>query len=263
MKLEFIICDDNEKSVLTLYGWVNSFIEKKNIDVKRIIKATKPSTILNIFSDMKKSLDSFFVFILDIDLKCETSGIAIAEMVKDALPNRHKIIFITAHSHLSLEIINRHIEPFAYLVKPLHEDIFMIHLSNLYDNFKKMECDAENDGQVITLEANGSSHYVYVKDILYIETAPDKDKYIIAHTIKNERIYHYATLAKVYEKLNYSRKRFERCHKSYLINIEYVKGIDTSRQVVKVGNIELPVSRDKKVQNTIKELVKIKFDKMV
>ena len=82
-----------------------------------------------------------------------------------------------------------------------------------------------------------------ISDIIYIQT---KNKLLILHTTSGD-IQSSQRMRELEKRL--SRKLFFRCHSSYMVNFDYVEGIQNDNVLIKCKNQQIkaiPVSKHKK-----------------
>lgn len=249
--LKVVLCEDNEKALDILKQWVEKIIHDEQYQYVEICKtSTRPSEILE-YIDTQRDQKDLFAFFLDIDLRNQINGIMLAEYIKEHL-SESKIVFITAHSHLGMEVINKHIEPFAYLTKPLKLEVFKIHFDSLYQTYQRY--NETNKNITIMLSAFGKSQIAELDHIVYIETDPEKEGYIIVHEISG-RYYHKSTLSRFLEEISQKRDSFIQVYKSYIVNTKYITKFDRYHKIIELGDVQLQTSRDKKVQELIEKMM--------
>lgn len=204
--VKFVIVDDEASEVEHVKKLLNEVIEqdmeivsysKINSELKKEIQNT----------DMKK------IYILDIELGHNVSGISIAKMVRD-YDWESEIIFITNHdkmfesAHRTVYEVFDFIEKFHEFDKRFKKDIKEI----LKRNF---------DNKMFIYKANNVELNLYYKSILYIyrETedrklviVTDTNKYMVSLTIK--------------DMLKLLDSRFVQCHRSCLVNITRINAKD-------------------------------------
>ena len=89
--LNFVICDDNQNMLNKLSKMFDTIFMSNNIDANVIFKSTNQTEIL----DFAKS-NNVDVFILDIQLKSNMSGLDLAEKIRGFNKDSY-IVFTTGH----------------------------------------------------------------------------------------------------------------------------------------------------------------------
>ncbi|SNS57492.1 two component transcriptional regulator, LytTR family [Anaerovirgula multivorans] len=247
MKIDFIVCEDNPKTRKTICDWLGSYIDNMNI---RLLAATsQPQEVL----DCLANDEDIKICLLDINLNKEINGVALAEKIKNINVNT-KIIFITAYAEWAVESLNRNIEPFAYLTKPLDRQTFDWHINRLLKKIKELSDSKKypEKGQYIKLEAYGRVHYKKIEAITHMETY-HKEGYLIVYTLQGEKIIHRRRLSDMLEYLdNLYPNTFLQCYKSIIVNPYQIEMIDKKQgEIILRNGARLFLSRNKEVQEEI------------
>lgn len=150
-----------------------------------------------------------------------------------SLSVRPLIIFTTAYAQYAID--SYELDAVDYLLKPI-----------LFDRFLKAVNKAQKSVQQHSPEAaEPSENYLFVKsdtryfkvnyeDILYIEGMRD---YVALHT-PQKKILTLMSMTKMLEKL--PARMFMRVHKSYIIGLQHITLVQSSR--VLIGDTEIPIS---------------------
>lgn len=186
------------------------------------------------------------VLFLDIHMP-RLDGFDVLELLGEDTP---VIVFVTAHDEYAIRAFDNN--ALDYLLKPLNPERLERTIERLEqrlqsgdtDKLVKITDDYRRSNaplQRILVRDRSDVHVIPVTDILYFEAADD---YVAIHTdsathIKQER------LQKIEELLD--TKDFCRIHRSYLINLAFLSGIDTGSKDVKTAVMKndkrLPISR--------------------
>ena len=94
--LNLVLCDDNQGILNKLEKMLESILIQNNLCGKIGLATTNPNTLLTYTEN-----NEFDVVILDIDLKCELSGLSLANIIRKKNKKAY-IIFTTAHLEYSL-----------------------------------------------------------------------------------------------------------------------------------------------------------------
>lgn len=250
MKINFIVCEDNNNTRKIICDWLKNYIDNKV--TKLLLATSQPEKILQVLCQV----NGVAICLLDINLNTSINGIALAEKIRSMNPQT-KIIFITAYAEWVVESINRNIEPFAYLIKPLEREIFDWHIKRVLGIVKKAhESKLERVKGLIKLEAYGRSYYKNANNITHVETH-HKEGYVIAHTSNGERIIHKSRLGRMLDYLNkISNNSFIQCYKSILVNHYYIESINKRQgQILLKDGTILFLSRKKSIQERIEKRI--------
>ena len=93
--LNFIICDDNQNALNKIAKMLDSIFMSNNIEANIVLKSTEPEEVLNFANSHKVD-----VFLLDIQLKANMSGIDLAKKIRENSKDSY-IIFTTGHLEYS------------------------------------------------------------------------------------------------------------------------------------------------------------------
>ena len=193
------------------------------------VKKLRPNCTLNTFSSIGDFVSQAMIFteILISDI-CLEDGDAIDELVKLQQKNDNmKIIYMTGYIENSRRIFKS--RPSYFLVKPFSE-------SELLEAIEKCECEIESENDdTFFVPTKGGNIILRRKRIKYIESNGRK---LIIHKLDGD-VEYYGKLDSISEMLEGS---FLRCHKSFLVNMAYIKAFVGSEITLTTGEL-LPVSR--------------------
>lgn len=155
------------------------------------------------------------IMFLDIQMP-EMTGL---ELLK-TLRNPPIVIFTTAYPNYALE--SYEIDAADYLLKPIAFDRFVKALNKAEERLKSMN-HAENGDtpDYIFVKADGKLVKINIPDICYVEGLKD---YVIIHTPQSKVVTH--NTMKNIEALLLTDENFIRIHRSYIINLRFVKEIE-------------------------------------
>lgn len=221
--IKFAICEDE-----IIQAEINKDYIKKWADINNI------ECRIDIFQSAEKFLFNWEyeevhdIIILDIHMG-DMSGIELAKKIR-TMDKEVIIIFITGIDEYVFEGYN--VSAFNYLLKPIDE----VKIFNVLDNIKeKLEKDITNKKFLILSKGKNILRIDY-DDIFYIIAF---DHYIDIHT-KND-IYTFNRKISEIETL-LPQRYFVRCHRSYIVNIKYVKNINRNSLLLE-NQIKIPVSK--------------------
>ena len=198
---------------------------------------------------MESNVDVIF---LDIAMP-KTSGMQLAEAL-NKLHHPPAVVFVTAYSDFALEAFN--VNAVDYLVKPVETDRLEQALNKVQKrgrvrvvtNTADVEQQSKAAQERIPVVKSGRKVLVPADQIRFIES---KDDYSCIYT-GDERFLSTISLAKLEERLE--PYGFFRVHRGFIINLDYVKSVETASsgilQVVIEGfeNKTIAVSRRRVLQ---------------
>ncbi|PSL07340.1 LytR/AlgR family response regulator transcription factor [Cecembia rubra] len=182
------------------------------------------------------------IALLDIQIKGGKDGIDLAAEINE----QYHLPFIMLTSHADLQTINRakEVNPYGYLVKPFNEKEILAGIELALSNFAKRHSKKENQESPedfvlkdsLFIRTNGMLVKLKLQDITYLEADAN---YTQVHT-KDRKFVIRSTLKELEVKLD--ANRFVRVHKSFLINLEEIEGIQA--ESVHIAGKEIPISRN-------------------
>lgn len=210
-----IIVDDENGNIRYLQGLLKEYC--KQVVVKEVFNGVKEAAAFI----AKEKVDVVF---LDVELNNEL-GFKLLEL----FPNPDfQVIFTTAHEKYALSAIKT--SCLEYLLKPISYTELIAAVEKFERqkqvsiNQKKIETLLENIGSnsgsfnKIAIPSNEGYTFISINDIVCCEASMN---YTVIYTNKNEKIVSTRGLKEFEELLN--PQLFFRCHKSWIINLNYIK----------------------------------------
>ena len=229
------ICDDIPIECADIAKQIETILRRSNTDF--IIK--------KFFSgqELLLSRESFDIIFLDIKMP-NINGMELAKQIRKQ-GRQSLIIFITSASEYVFDAFD--VEAFQYLLKPIQTD----KLKNVLEKAtKKMQIDANID--FLMISANRQIQKVFLKDILYIESIGR----IAKIHCNNGTLETYEQIGILEDKL--SDKFFFRCHKCFLVNLNFVDAFNKTEVRLENGEkIMLAKRRYEDFQKAILSYMKI------
>ncbi|MBR4020462.1 MAG: response regulator transcription factor [Firmicutes bacterium] len=211
------ICEDRPEERNVLVEKAKIYFERKNLRYSIQTYSSGDA----IFAEIEDETAVFDLILMDIHLGT-TNGFETAVKIREIDPEV-PIAFVTACRDYAVESYD--IAAVAYLLKPLQED-------KLYALLSKMT-RGEKPGS-LTVKKRGRIRNLDYRDIFYLESSGHK---VVIHLMnQNEEI--------IYAKLDaleccLQDERFVRCHKSFLVNMDYVKSVQKDFEME--GGILVPI----------------------
>ncbi len=212
------ICDDEKYMSDQIEKSVSDFFHGKNMEVvvsqfpcgEELLRYDKPIDLL----------------FLDIQMK-ETDGMTVARKLRKR-GFRGYLIFVTVLKEMVFQSFE--VQAFDYLVKPIEQRQFDKTMERLLESM-------QNAGEANLLVRRGyESHIIALDDIVYCEII---DRKVYLHLISSKIIDYYERIENLESRLD---GRFFRCHRSFLINLQYLKSYQDQTAYMEDGT-RIPVSR--------------------
>lgn len=131
-----------------------------------------------------------------------------------------QVIYITGYAEYCVPVYET--EHVYFLLKPVDQPTFNKALKRAVENLRTRQ------EKMLPISFRNQTAFVPLEDILFIES---KLRKVVVHTA-DETFETYATLAEMTEALPAS---FARCHKSFLVNMDAIRKLDTDKLVMTSG----------------------------
>lgn len=230
------VCDDIPIECADIAKQIETILKQSNTDfmIKKFFGGL----------ELIQSRESFDIIFLDIKMP-NINGMELAKQIRKQ-GRQSLIIFITSASEYVFDAFD--VEAFQYLLKPIQTD----KLKNVLEKAtKKMQIDANID--FLMISANRQIQKVFLKDILYIESIGR----IAKIHCNNGTLETYEQIGILEDKL--SDKFFFRCHKCFLVNLNFVDAFNKTEVRLENGEkIMLAKRRYEDFQKAILSYMKIK-----
>lgn len=229
MSINIAICEDKQVILNNLRTSIEKILKQNSIDGRVSIITGNPRHILEY---AKQYVQGINVYFLDINLGTSMNGLELAKQIRSNDPNCY-ITFITGHPELCMTVFKYHIEAFEYLIKPVTYQALeecVVAISKYYArslNFQK-----QNKNAMIKIKSGSCEYNLELQDIIYVESVRQK---LVIHT-HNHQIEFFGYLKDIINDLNKGGEFFYRCHRSYIININYVKEVNYRGSFIIMSN---------------------------
>jgi two-component system LytT family response regulator len=237
--LRTIIVDDEDHQRLTIEKMVK--LHCRNVSI--VYQADGVQSGVDAIKKYKPDL-----VLLDIKMD-DGTGFDLLERLH---PIDFKVIFITAYDQFAIKAFR--LNAIDYLLKPLDPDelvqavekvehIIQKDFNAQLDNLKEHLTADNKANKKIIIKTFDNIHLVPIKEILYCES---DGNYVSVHLASNPKIMVSASL-KDYEDM-LAGDGFFRVHKTYLINLKYIRRFEKAEggSVVLDGEIKIPVASRKR-----------------
>ncbi len=219
--LKFIIYEDDEEYTEGYSEVINKLMMNHNYDY-RIVKFSKYSKKLK--EEIENTSDEK-IYILDVEMP-DVSGLQLASKIRE---NDWKsiIMFSTNYSQYKNDVFCMRLYALNYIVKNYNYKNDL--MDTLSDALKAL---GKNDLLIYTF--NYIVYRIPIKDIIYIEKASlGKKNYIV--TLDGGEYEIAGSMKDMQERLG---NRFFRSHKSCLVNLDNIKSINYSENIITFINDE-------------------------
>lgn len=212
------ICDDEKYILDKIKKLVFDFFHRKNVEIT-VSQFGSGEELLR----CNKDIDILF---LDIQM----DGIDGMETARKLRSQNYKgyLIFITVLKEMVFQSFE--VQAYDYLIKPINEECFEKTMGRLYASMQNA-----NDASLL-IQRGYKSDIISFDDIVFCEII---DRKIYLHLKTEEVIDYYDRIENLETKLD---GRFFKCHRSYLINLSYLKSYKNGMAYM-INDKVIPISR--------------------
>ncbi len=217
--VKIAICDDDPFMAQEIADHLSRYMEEKHIT----------SYCASSFSNGRALLESdcnFDLIFLDIQME-QPDGMETAKMLRQR-GNHSLLVFVTVLKEYVFDAFE--VEAYDYLIKPLDGD----HFRRTMD--RAMKVLEQRAAKSIIVRRGTSCEVVPLAQIVYCEVQGRK---IYIHQNDGKITCHYEKLDDFERRVD---RRFFRCHRSYLVNLDCVRGSHAGQVTLSQGG-QIPVSR--------------------
>lgn len=212
------ICDDEKQTADQIRKLVSHFFRAKNMEIS-IVCFSGGEELLR----YDRGIDILF---LDIQM----NGMDGMETARKLRSRQFKgyLIFITVLKEMVFQSFE--VQAYDYLVKPVEERQFA-------RTMERLLISMNNAGEEKLLVQKGYARTIIsFENIVFAEVI---DRKVYLHLTSSEVVDFYDKIENLEERLD---SRFFRCHRSYLINLQYLKSCKNGVAYMENGR-EIPISR--------------------
>lgn len=217
--IKFAICDDEPLMAQALAGHLADYMKEKSMTAYSVSNFSDGRTLL-------ESVGSFDVIFLDIQME-QPDGMETARLLRRR-GDHSLLVFVTVLKELVFDAFQ--VEAYDYLLKPLDSARFKQTMNRVLRSLE------QRTAEDIVIQRGTGCEVVLLSDIVYCEVLGRK---IYLH--KSD-----GTVSDYYDKLEDLERRvdgrFFKCHRSYLVNLDYVRGCQDGQVLLFQGE-RIPASR--------------------
>lgn len=243
--MRIALCDDNPIELRKIKDIINTFLLTERLNDSSEIHVFLSADDLLLDIDQHGEFDLLF---LDIVMP-GMNGIELAKelRIKD---RKSMIVFLTTSTEFAIS--SYQVDAFYYLLKPFS-------LSDIYSLLKKVfnKLDSEKSTSII-VKGSGKLTKIEIHNIQFLESI----KHMIHFHLRDSSIISCYGTINEFSNLLLSDGRFVRCHKSFIINMYFVKSVSNSNFIMQ-DKVIIPISRQsfKQIKNVYIDFV-FKKDKV-
>ena len=218
--VNIVICENDKND--------QEFVGSKVVDILDDLNIEYEIKVYNSGDDLLEGYDKYTdIILLDIQMD-GLDGMETAREIRK-VDDKVEIIFITSFVEYALE--GYEVKAYRYLLKPVKYDDLKTSLINCLNDINLLK-------KSIVVKEGDTRVKLSLKDIMYIEVQRND---ITIHALNG--IYETKGTMNNFES-EINSDTFIRCHKSYLVNMEYIKSIKRYTAILE-NNEEVPLGRNK------------------
>ena len=217
--IKFAICDDEPLMAQELAGHLADYMKENLITAYSVSSFSDGRALLD-------AIDRFDVIFLDIQME-QPDGMETAKLLRRR-GDHSLLVFVTVLKELVFDAFQ--VEAYDYLLKPLDMARFKQTMDRVLRSLDRKTAED------IVIQRGTGCEVVFLSDIVYCEVLGRK---IYLHK-------HDGTVSDYYDKLEDLERRvdgrFFKCHRSFLVNLDYVRGCQDGQVLLAQGE-RIPASR--------------------
>lgn len=223
--MNIAICDDTIEALDIINKFIDNWSKKNNIEVM-VDKYQSAESFLFEWTDYNK----YDLIFLDIKMK-KVSGIELSNLIREK-NKMVDIVFATGIFEHALHGYN--VGAIQYLLKPINQSSVHLCLDKVLDRI-----NSKNKlPQFMIIRTSKENIKLNYDEIYYFEMfSPNINIYTI-----NKKLVLRKTISEIEKDLKCNS--FIRCHRSYIVNLKYVKTVSKNVIVLENG-ANIPISRNK------------------
>lgn len=231
--MRIAILDDNRIDIDYFKMKVETFLKKKGDKTYQISEYTSGIPLV----DDVKDGEWFDLIVLDIILKDGESGIDVAYKLRES-GYSGSLMFWTAHSGYMREAFD--VRATQYVIKG-HED------GRVYSVIDTTLGRLEE--RMLTVKFKEDFYRVFFRDIEYLES---RGQMCIVHCTDGDQYGFYRRLHELEKVLD---RRFVRCHRSYIVNMDCISDIEGNIRMVSGDIVSVAQSRKREIEKIYQEYI--------
>ena len=226
--LHIFVCEDDAAQRKAVVQTIQNTVLIEELDMRLVLDTANPYELL----EAVRSSRNTGIYFLDIDLNCDMNGMKLAQQIRKFDP-RGFIIFITAHSELSYMTFQYRVEAMDFVLKDNPVEAKVKIRECLLNAWERHNLQTNKVHKTYTIEVGERKISVDYQDILFFETSSNIHK-VVLHA-KDRQIEFSGTMKDLENTLD---DCFVRCHRSFLVNRNNIKEVDTKNRIIYFVNGE-------------------------
>lgn len=234
---QIALCDNEKESLQQTLNAARPFFEK-NSEIHGEIKTFESSQELldywKAYRREKKGSRLFDVYILDIMMP-QINGIELGKRIR-AFGENTPIVYLTSFEEYGYQAFE--VQARDYLLKPVDSQKLVMVLEDIYSSLKRERADC------FCVKTKEGMHNISLWDLVYAERV---QRFIVYHMRDGSILAGLAIRGRFEEEVAsiLENPRFIQPHKSYLVNMQYIKDFMANELIMEEGTL-IPISRNRR-----------------
>ncbi|UJW58024.1 response regulator transcription factor [Bacillus sp. A116_S68] len=224
--MNVIICENETHHREFLQSVITQYAMLYQPSIEIALSTAQPEHILDYVN--KQRADCYF---LDIELGSTITGMDLARMIRERDPFA-QIIFVSMHADKLKLTFKYKLAALDFIVKDEGPDKLASQVQDAleaaFDKYQQLGHSSELAH--IQIKIGERIKNIRYDDIYYFETAAQEHK-IVLYEVSG--VYEFYGKLKAFENID---ERFYRCHKSYLVNLDHIKDMNTKQRKLTMVN---------------------------
>ncbi len=217
--IKFAICDDEPAMARELASYLARYLEEHEVTAYSVSNFSSGRALL-------EAADGFDVIFLDIQME-EPDGMETARLLRRQ-GDHSLLVFVTVLMELVFDAFQ--VEAYDYLTKPLDAARFARTMDRVLRTLEQRTAAS------IVIQQGSGCEVVPLSDVVYCEVLGRK---VYLHKADGTITGYYDRLEQLERRVD---GRFFRWHRSYLVNLDHVRGCQAGQVLLSQGE-RIPVSR--------------------
>ena len=217
--IKFAICDDEPAMARELAGYLARYLEEHEVTAYSVSNFSSGRALL-------EAADGFDVIFLDIQME-EPDGMETARLLRGQ-GDHSLLVFVTVLMELVFDAFQ--VEAYDYLTKPLDAARFARTMDRVLQTLEQRTAAS------LVIQQGSGCEVVPLSHVVYCEVLGRK---VYLHKADGTITGYYDRLEQLERRVD---GRFFRCHRSYLVNLDHVRGCQAGQVLLSQGE-RIPVSR--------------------
>ncbi|RHW48558.1 DNA-binding response regulator [Bombilactobacillus bombi] len=217
--MNIYICEDDPSQRKEITTIIKNYIFIENLDMQVVLSTANPHQVLQCLDNQQG------ICFLDIDFHSDLNGIELVSQIR-AKDSHGYIIFITTHDEMAFETFKYQVAALDFILKDQGD--LQSNVRKVFQTIKQQLAIDAVDNKVIAINLNDRVLYLNLNSLTYVETASNHK--LLLHSTDKESLVT-GDLKELEERLP---DNFFRCHKSFLVNLDYLDYIDKKQNLLRL-----------------------------